>query len=456
MVGRNAFGVLVALGFLAPSSAVAQHYPVFEDSASNSWASQGQYGAYAQEVVPTAYSPYAGGPYGGPGIVPAGADDAAAAQAVPGPFPNGGTPQGDWPYPPYSPNIPMASDCSPWETAYDRWKGTQFCDVLGDAVRESWFRAEYLLWTIDDPGDTLLGAKVLNVANPRLFFNTINGQARVSDLSEIGLRDNSGVRATWGIPLMFGTFELSAFTLAQATDDIIAPELPNQTSFVATSTHINGQISDLLRTYDTFYQATYLSEVWGASANVVLDSTTPPGEGFNHKPIVGLRFLSVRENMTQLGISSDLPDWNTVIQSDTVNNIYGVNLGFESSLVHKWFTIGVRPQVTLGLNSFRNLVSTEDWLSNTEGRVEHELTDTQFTAVGELTLFARFPIREYFNVQVGFTGLAISEVERADQSIVYDTTAVGGVPTAAHFSAKHADESLCVYGLTVGAELIFR
>ncbi len=356
----------------------------------------------------------------------------------------------------YSGAIPVEANVHPFETGFYNMRQTEFGELVQTALTESWLRVEYLLWNIDAPGSTLLGAPVLGVFNPRdPFTTTTGGIAKVEDLSEIKMWDNNGIRATMGIPLAFGTFEVGGFIVAQRHDLFDSEELPGTTPLIATSTLINGEVSDLLRAYNRSFGATYGSDIWGLNANVVFDEG-PQGEGIKHRPIVGLRFLNVNETLGQVGVSSATPDFVTQIDSDCMNNIYGVNLGWESVLEHRWFTLGVRPQITLGLNSFRNRVSTEGFVFADEPRRTNELTNTEFSPVGELTLFARIPVSDNMRFTVGFTGMWIGNVERPGESIVYNTTAVGGIPTEAAFHARRSHDDMKVYGLTVGGEIIFK
>ena len=346
------------------------------------------------------------------------------------------------------------------------------CDWLGcccnpttkafftDLVTESWVRVEYLFWDITDPGGALLGSQMSTVLHPEESFAVTGGTARVPNLGRTELDDVSGVRLTVGAPLDPGTFEVSGFLLQQAADQQIELNQPfgGGSTFIATSTLINGGLAILpnaVRVYDVSYDESFTSEIWGLQANMVFD-TAVPGEGLKNQPILGARFLSIQEHLTQTGVSSTAANFITEINSDAKNYVYGVNLGWETSLVHRWFTIGVRPQFTLGANTYQVKVNTNRWVSPSDPFHQSVLQDNNFAALIDITTYLKVPVTENFNLFAGYNILYVFNVERPQTSIAYDTTAIGQVPTAANFRAIEDWKYMSYIGLSVGGEYTFR
>ncbi len=332
--------------------------------------------------------------------------------------------------------------------------------LFTDLVTESWVRVEYLFWDITDPTATLLGAPLASVPNPEEDFAVTGGTARVPTLAGTQLNDNSGVRITTGIPLDPGTLEFSGFLLEQAHDQQIELNRPfgGGTTFIATSTLFNGiasTVPNAVRVYDTSYDVSFTSEVWGVQANMVFD-TAVPGEGFKHQPVLGARLVSFQEHMTQIGVSSTAANFITEINSDSRNYVYGVNLGWEMSLVHRWFTLGVRPQATLGLNTYQSKVTTNRWVSETDPLHRFELEENTFGAMIDITTYLRVPVTENFSLHAGYNLLYLFNVQRPHTQIVYDTDAVGQVPISSNFRAVEKHEDVLLNGLSFGGEWIFR
>ncbi|MFV0442002.1 MAG: BBP7 family outer membrane beta-barrel protein [Planctomycetaceae bacterium] len=213
-----------------------------------------------------------------------------------------------------------------------------------DKLRGSWFRMEYLNWDMRNPGNTLLGAPVSGISNPRdpFIVNTVDstgnlvqvGTARVMDMSPVDLQHMQGSRLSFGLPTSNGEFE-GVFWGIQATARFRSPEFleaqayanripqfdpafnavtsfqrqfpltatdnvnPNAV-FVATSLMDNGQTSPLLVLYDADFSAKYNIRTWGSEANLMHDLRDPV-DGWVLRSLVGFRYTSHQEELIQHG-----------------------------------------------------------------------------------------------------------------------------------------------------------
>ena len=89
----------------------------------------------------------------------------------------------------------LPGDRSPW-ARFDQQLALTFKDVVAD----SWIRTEYLNASFQRPGNTLLGAPLVNVPNPRQPFAVSAGavvdpfnRAIVQDTSPLELHAQNGV-----------------------------------------------------------------------------------------------------------------------------------------------------------------------------------------------------------------------------------------------------------------------
>lgn len=336
---------------------------------------------------------------------------------------------------------------------------TPFERFLLGVTKNSFVRIEYLNWTLDGPGNTLLGSKTATTGNPRMPFPTATGVARVSDLAKISFRDTNGVRGVFGIPLMGATLEISAFLLEQASDQIQPTgAAPAPGNFIGTTVLSNGAVGTNVRVFDQFFKASFTNDFWGGGADVVFDNG-PMGAGWRILPIVGFRYLNLSEQLTQLGSFNNgglSPAFSTFIDSDTINNIYGPTLGFRTEFVHKWFTVGVDNRITGGINNFRTRLTTERILTASEPRMVDEIESTEFSPVWELGVYGKVHINQNFSVFVSYNLLWLTHVARPDEAIRYNVNTVLGTPVSNAFAARKVFESMQIQGVTVGGEIRFR
>lgn len=360
------------------------------------------------------------------------------------------------------------------------YEPSPFEAVLTRVVKHSWYRLEYMLWDLEDPGSVLLGAPLADIPDPTQPFavvepGTLNplGVARVLTTEDISLTDVNGMRATIGVPLSFGALEVRGFAMEQGGDKLNAPELPSlffvdifqdgfffnteQANFVATSTFTDGAPGDNLFLYDTAFDASFRSDLWGTEALFVIDTGHFHDKGVRISPMVGASFLRIQEDLTQVGVFTDLLNGGTenlvsLINSDTVNNIYGATFGIRAELVHKWFTVGAEPKITVGLDTLQARVNTERLRSNADPRVTTMEKDTIFSPVGELGLFARANINENFSIHFAYTWLWAFRISRPQENIFYNDNGLLNPPAVV--LDREIDDYIA-NGWSVGGEIRF-
>ncbi|RMG38950.1 MAG: hypothetical protein D6725_06250 [Planctomycetota bacterium] len=356
---------------------------------------------------------------------------------------------------------------------------------LSAALKSMWFRTEYLLWDLDEPGDVALGSPVFAVDDPTQPFNIfVNNQqitVRVFDLEHVSLKDNNGIRGTLGVPLTFGTLELSAFGLEHTTQrhtprdkDFGTMELgfppgavSQPTFFIATSTFTNGSILDEtglgtnLFLYDRFFQIDFDTDVWGAEANFVTDPYVP-GDGFKWRPLLGFRFLRLRERLTQQG-GLDIRDENnpdivtatlvSTIDSEVRNLMFAPQVGLRLQWVAPWFTISFEPKVALGVNAKQTTVLADQIRGIGDPTVVTTIDRQNLAAIGELGVSARVRVTESIAAFISYQEIWMANVARAGTSIYYNDFGVGAPMTG--ITAKSDNQFYNMRGLSLGFEVRF-
>ena len=116
-------------------------------------------------------------------------------------------------------------------------KGWDYEDTPTDrfltmVAKASWLRVEYLNYSFQDPGRTLLGSQVGGVVDPSFpFQTTVAGQpatAVVPTTEQLHFRSVQGIRGTYGLPTSIGSFEAGfmAFQREHADDSQDIPRGP--------------------------------------------------------------------------------------------------------------------------------------------------------------------------------------------------------------------------------------
>lgn len=345
-------------------------------------------------------------------------------------------------------------------------------EFFADVARNSYFRLEYLHYAFTNPDEDLLGAPILSQADPTIPFQVTNtggqlaGVARVASTNDLQYPDSSGIRGTLGIPLIGGTLEGNVFYFDQAGDTNLIDELGDQTArnpinpftppqFVATSTFSNGQIGNNLLLYDDSFTASMEAELWGSEINYVFDAYLPDPM-FQFRPLIGFRYLSMDEQLLQVGVfdQQDLlvTPLVSTISSFTENRIYAPQIGVRGELVSRWLTLGIEPKLAAGINVYETTVVTQSLRSQGDPLTRTTADDEAFMLVGELNLYAKLHIRQNFALTVGYQATFIDQVARPASSIFYNDNGSNADPAIV---TRPSRELFDFGGINVSGELRF-
>lgn len=246
--------------------------------------------------------------------------------------------------------------------------------ILTDTLRRTWFRGEYLLWTISGPGNVMLGQQTLSGVQPVIsgtvtpvtnlggptnvglgtgvsFSQTVDGitgTAQSPSLDNMSINNLNGFRGTFGLPFEVGDVELSSFVLGASSATIdgsqfIQPQIianpavarvAGQTgpalganglpatngqvaTFISQAALLNGARSNTtFINYDVSYNAKLTTSAWGSEANFVMISPDP-NSLFQVRPTFGFRYFNIRDRLVQSGQynepSAADPTVNTIV-----------------------------------------------------------------------------------------------------------------------------------------------
>ena len=345
---------------------------------------------------------------------------------------------------------------------------------LENSFRHAFFRTEYLLWSIGDPGNVVLGAPLFSGLDPRDPANVLVndrvtgapiGLGIVPTLDAFSLNGNNGFRGTFGVPVGPGAFEASAFvfmsnTIRQdLTGEIRAddPDDPfDSATYVATPVLQEGAPSIESLVYTDSFETVLKTSVWGTEANYVF---APPNAGagdfLTFSPLVGVRYFNFREKLTQTGVyqfSDDLINFRPVtsrIDAATVNNAYGPQIGFRSELNVSRLTIGAEPKMMFGLNTYKANLFTQNILSDSEPDLSVVERKTTFAPIADLKVYSRFALSQNLHVFAAYNLMWSGLITRPFNDIVYNTSVLTG---AGAFSQNVRTTDVVLQGLSVGAE----
>ncbi|MFM9963970.1 MAG: BBP7 family outer membrane beta-barrel protein [Planctomycetaceae bacterium] len=336
---------------------------------------------------------------------------------------------------------------------------------LTAAAKSTWIRLEYLPWRFDGPGDSLLGSPVAGETDPSEPFQaTIAGQpATVQIPTTRGLLfpNVQGIRGTVGLPTSAGTLEANFFAfsrtssgqfLAVAPPSPTAPELQIQ---FATSTRLNGQISNNLFLYDSSFELFQSTRLFGTEANWVANS--PYENGFVVRPLAGFRYIDFQERLFQRGTFDQQGLLPTPLLSDidsnATNRIYAPQIGMRFEWVDQWFTVGIEPKVAFGINQFDANVRTVRLRSPGDPAVSTTADGSHFAPIGDFSVYGKLHLRDNFSLFVSYQLMVAGGISRPADNIFYNDN---GSAQPAGVVVSPSFQSMVWQGLTIGGEVRFR
>jgi Putative beta barrel porin-7 (BBP7) len=475
MGGRLGLGVATALSLLSAGGLYAQ--------------------GFAPAQAPQAFSSTAyAGPAGNAAYGPAGYGSPAAAP----PIVQGAGPFGTYPEPQFTPPqlnqqsiIPAAFQLGDEHVSSSPAGTSVYCSMPGcggsndqsdDFVETPWeelicrvirnvdIRLDYINWGISRPQTTLIGAQpgpgvlqpIFNdfgpvQSNPTDVFPVLNsnfnqvGQARAYDTTGISLSENSGFQATFILPMTYGSIETTAFILSKAGSAPNPGGLPAgipgvDQSFAAIPVNVGGQASQTVALFSQGFDQSYTSFLYGAETNIYFNAIWPKEYGLLLKPMIGFRYLGLDEHFNVVASNPGVAA--STINSTTINNIYGPQVGLRLELATQWFTIGADPRFTFGINQFAASVASSD---PTVGYSQDHEIETRWAPVGACDCYLKIPIQEHFRLYVAYNLIGTTNISRPQQQINYDITASGQNDT--HLNLGNS--GVLIQGYEVGCEFNF-
>lgn len=389
--------------------------------------------------------------------------------------------------------------------------------MLTETFRHAWFRGEYIQWNISKPGPQTLGAQPSDgVANPAAtngsnlggplripisngveFVRSVNGipgLALSPTLDNTTIQNSNGFRGTFGLPVLAGSLELSAFVLATNNTSfdgnnwiqpqvlanpavIIGNFLGNtgppvgQNGLPATNFQPAQFISQAMLTnfvqtpfattafldYDVNYQARLTTSAWGTEGNYIMDSVSP-NNMFQFRPTLGFRYFNYRDRLEQTGqynqpSAIDPTVINVItrqIGSSATNNLFGPQMGVRAELSWSRFLIGVEPKVMLGINSYQVDLNTSHILSSTDPSQALISRSSTFSPMVDLRGYGNVALSKNVSAYMAYNFLWAGNVTRSFNDIIYNTNSV---TNQSDFGIKKELTNVALQGLSMGFEV---
>ncbi len=346
---------------------------------------------------------------------------------------------------------------------------------LVNAFRHSYFRAEYLLFDITNPGDVTLAepnalagpdSSLIDPTQPQLVSDSATGNVfsgLLPILNAIQINENNGIRGTFGFELRDGSLEASAWALqtsSAAFDGNTFINDPNSffEPVIYQPVLQEGASTGFPLIYDISYRAQLKTGVWGSELNWLWNDTNP-NDNFDIRPLVGIRYFNFKETLKQRGdytyidqVAGSTEILERQINAGTDNYMYGPQFGFRAEMRSKWFDIGATPRVMLGLNSYKATLNTSQILSPTEDPLFIKQTKTTFGPMADLQVYSRLKLHENFSILVSYNLMWAGMITRPYDNIIYDTSVT---PQAGIFRQDVRSTDAVMQGISIGGELRF-
>ncbi len=340
--------------------------------------------------------------------------------------------------------------------------------VLTRMFSESWMRLEYINWSQTGPRGPLGSAT--QFSNDPYRFNPVFdggsnliGFAKLMNLDGIDTQNNQGLRGTYGTETTFGGFEFNFWGIEKVTRSVVADFLPDSTIFdpfnnnilfppvpffVATTTNLNGALSNNAFLWDLAYRADYTTDYWGSEVKFLFDEGEW-GEYAHFQTLFGFQYAYAHDHLRQVGISSA---GNTgVIASDAENRIFGPTVGFRYEFRHENLTFGVEPKVAISWNDYKGVVTTSQLRSIADPDTYSEGGSTKFAPMMQLAVYARWRLNDHFNFYISFDGTWLTNVARSYSTINYNDNGNANPPAIGY---RDSLESMFLHGITGGGEIV--
>jgi hypothetical protein len=345
------------------------------------------------------------------------------------------------------------------------YEDTPLDRFLTATAKSMWIRGEYLQWNFEEPGNQLLGSSVAGVVDPsKPFQATIDGQPATVQIPTTGalhFRNVQGFRGTVGLSTTAGSLEGNYFVFNRAQSSqflgvlpapVLAPETQLQ---YATSTLLNGQPSNNLFLYDSSFQVSQNTQMFGAEANWVAKS--PYEQGLVVRPMAGFRFIDFHERLFQRGTFDQQglldPPLVSDIDSDANNRVYAPQIGLRLEIVNHWLTVGFEPKVAFGVNTYDAMVRTDHLRSSGDPAVKTTESGNKFAPIGDFSLYGKLHLRDNFSIFGSYQIMVASGISRPANNIYYNDN---GSANPAAIVVDAGFQRMVWQGFSIGGEWRFR
>lgn len=348
---------------------------------------------------------------------------------------------------------------------------------LGQAVAQTWFQMDYVQWSLDEPGNRYVGARIPGVPRPDQGYTIIDSSTGAPavdldgsellnytpNLNKIDLGDRNGLRMTYGLDTNYGTLEANVMWIFKDTVSFDpGPPFPHRSTealvnpwegAVSIPFSVDGTPATRAVVFTGDSAVHYNTGIFGTEANFVFDDRRPEN-GFHFRPIIGFRYLNMDEKMGIWGTSdsdpqSTDPPGDAYFESKTRNQVFGPQLGFKTELRDDYFTIGARSMFTLGFNRLDAVVAGDSPTSpfaELDAPIVNALTKNLFSPVISLQLYTEIRLMQNCKLFGGYDILFLESVSRAYETIDYNVNSQG----SQGFGVNSKNSTMFNHGFTVG------
>jgi hypothetical protein len=356
---------------------------------------------------------------------------------------------------------------------------------LGNVADRSWIRLEFLMWNNNGDHDHI-GAPVSGLqANSRgelqgytvpvplidnLNGGTVDtGDALFPNATMLGTKDIPGVRGTWGLDLNGADMEMSFFGMGQSSSSMVDDDISAARVFVGLTTPpefgtslfpntavpllTDGNVAPVADVNALIFSESFSqnleTQMWGSEIVFLTDSNAPGGAGASFQWLGGFRYVNVDESYGFVGKAVNIAA--SSVNSSTINNFYGPELGARLALSSKYFTFSATPRVMFGIND--NSASVSSVIEGVNGTT-HDYQNVDFGTITQVNLAAEVHLSPAFSVFGGYDFMVLTGVSKPFDNVYYNSVTDALGDRTADIGQRVELQNLVVNGFSVGA--VFR
>ncbi len=356
---------------------------------------------------------------------------------------------------------------------------------LGNVADRSWIRLEFLMWNNNGDHDHI-GAPVSGLqANSRgelqgytvpvplvdnLNGGTVDtGDALFPNATMLGTKDIPGVRGTWGLDLNGADMEMSFFGMGQSSSSMVDNDISAARVFVGLTTPpefgtslfpntavpllTDGNVSPVADVNALIFSESFSqnleTQMWGSEIVFLTDSNAPGGAGASFQWLGGFRYVNVDESYGFVGKAVNIAA--SSVNSSTINNFYGPELGARLALSSKYMTFSATPRVMFGLND--NSSSVSSVIQGVNGTT-HDSRNVDFGTITQINLAAEVHLSPAFSVFGGYDFMVLTGITKPFDNIYYNSVTDSLGDRTADIGQRVELQNLVVNGFSIGA--VFR